>query len=126
MKTLKHLITATLFTSIAGISAAQADVHSDNELYNIIHPESADIFNVGKSNNPTHAGIVSLNDDYNKDAVWSFEFEQYVNPEDFQKNTMASVDDVNSHMGSNPTASAGMKGREVFVFNETAQEYHLQ
>ena len=103
MNTLKTLLTSTLFASISFMGSAQAEGLHDDALYNVIHPESADIFNVG---------------DYQKSA-------QYVNPADHQQAKITGVADVNHYMGSNPTA-AGKNSSEVFIYNEIAGEYHLQ
>ncbi|MCU7939310.1 MAG: hypothetical protein KZQ64_12465 [gamma proteobacterium symbiont of Bathyaustriella thionipta] len=125
MKTLKTVLTSALFTSVAIAGIAQAEPRSDVELYNIIHPESADIFNVGEYRKSGTPGIISLHDDHNKTAVWSYEFEEYVNPADFEQPELSSVADVNQYMGSKPTAS-GSDQHEVFIYNEMAGEYHLQ
>ena len=125
MKTLTTLISSTLIASIAAIGIAQAEPMSENELYDVIHPESADIFNVGDYQRSSEATLVSLGDDHNSNSVWSYEFEEYINPVDLQRSEISSVDDVNQYMGSNPTAS-GSGQSEVFIYNETAGEYHLQ
>ncbi|MCW8931154.1 MAG: hypothetical protein OQL19_13045 [Gammaproteobacteria bacterium] len=122
--TLKRILTSALFASFAISGSVQAD-QWDNELYNIIHPESADIFNIGESKSSTEQGIVSLHDDHNKNSVWSYEFEQYVNPADFGASALTDAHDVNRYMGSNPTAAGGST-REVFIYNENGGEYHLQ
>ena len=122
--TLKRVLSSALFASIAISGTVQAE-QWDDALYNIIHPESADIFNVGDyKKSSTQEGIFSLNDDHNKDAVWSYEFEQYVDSADFERPALASTDDVNHYMGSNPTAAGST--HQVFFYNETAGEYHLQ
>ena len=125
MKTLTTLLTSTLFASAVLIGTAQAETRSDNDLYNVIHPESADIFNVGVYKKSTAAGIFSLNDDYNKHSVWSYEFEQYVDSDDFKQVEITDAGDVNQYISSNPTA-AGNNSQNVFIYNETAGEYHLQ
>lgn len=125
MKTLKTLLTSVLFTSVAMAGIAQAEPRSDNELYDIIHPESADIFNVGDYRTDSTVGIVSLSDDHNKNSVWSYEFEEYVNPVSFQRVELSSTDDINQYMGSEPTA-AGSGRHEAFIYNETEGAYHLQ
>ena len=125
MKTLKTLLTSTLFASVVLTGTAQAETRSDNALYNVIHPESADIFNVGDYKKSTASEIFSLNDNYNKDSVWSYEFEQYVDSDDFKQAEIANAGDVNQYISSNPTA-AGNNSQNVFIYNETAGEYHLQ
>ncbi len=125
MKKLTTLLTSTFVASVVLAGTAQAEALSDDALYNLIHPESADIFNVVDYKRTTEASIFSLNDDYNKDSVWSFEFEQYVDTDDFKTAEIADSEDVNQYINSNPTA-AGLKSQTVFIYNETAGEYHLQ
>jgi len=121
MKTLKTLLTSALFASVAISSAAQAD----NSLSNLIYEESSNIYSEVNHQNSKQVGILSYGDNSNQTSVWSTEFEQYVNPADFQQADIASVRDVNQYMGSNPTA-AGTSHGSVFIYNETAGEYHLQ
>ena len=59
----------------------------------------------------------------NKGSVWSTEFEQYVNPGDFNSE-IAGIGDVNRLMGDNPTAAG--TSRETFIYNELTGENHLQ
>jgi len=125
MKTLTTLISTTLFASIAAISVAQAAPMSENELYDVIHPESVDIFTIGNYQRSAEAELVSLGDAHNSDSVWSYEYEEYINPADLQRSDISSVDGINQRLGKNPTAS-GPAQREVFIYNETAGEYHLQ
>ncbi len=125
MKTLKTIITSALFASVAFSGLVQAEAMTENELYAVIHTESADIFTVGDYRKSIDEGVVSLGDDYNKNSVWSVEFEQYVNPQDFQPVELGSADDVNKYISDSPTA-AGSSQKEVFIYNETAGEYHLQ
>ncbi|MCW8930256.1 MAG: hypothetical protein OQL19_08480 [Gammaproteobacteria bacterium] len=120
MKTLKTLLTTAVFASVAFTSSVQAD----NSLSNLIYEESSNIYSEVNIQNSTHQGIISYSDDANDKAVWSSEFEQYVDPADF-KQDVAKIGDVNQYMENNPTA-AGKKGREVFIYNEIVGEYHLQ
>ena len=121
MKTLTTLLTSALFASVAITGTAQAD----NSLSNLIYDESSNIFADVSYTKSTATGIRSYGDDYNQDSVWSSEYEQYVNPADFKQAEIASVGDANQYMGSNPTA-AGKSSGNVFIYNETAGEYHLQ
>ncbi len=121
MKTLKTLLTSALFASVAITGTVQAD----NSLSSLIYEESSNIFSEVTHQSSTQEGIVSYSDDANKNAVWSAEYEQYVDPADFKQADVASLDDVNQYMGSNPTA-AGNSNSQVFFYNETAGEYHLQ
>ncbi|NOQ79199.1 MAG: hypothetical protein GQ546_07340 [Gammaproteobacteria bacterium] len=121
MKTLKTLLTATLFASVAITGTVQAD----NSLSSLIYEESLNIYGEVSQQNSIQVGILSYGDNSNQTAVWSTEYEQYVNPADFQQADIASAGDVNQYMGSNPTA-AGKSSANVFIYNETAGEYHLQ
>ena len=75
--------------------------------------------------NSTQVDILSYGDNSNKSSVWSTEYEQYVNPADFEPSEIASVSDINQYMDGNP-AAAGKSSGTVFIYNETAGEYHLQ
>jgi len=117
MKTLKTLFATAIIASITLAGTAQAD-----QLMDTIHPESADLFDHSTSINAQGQNeIISLNDN-NNTQVWSYEYEQYVNPDDFSSNTYA---DVNAYMEDNPTA-AGSSNRDVFQWDSTADEYQLQ
>ena len=121
MKTLKTLFTSALFASVAATGIAQAD----NSLSNLTYEDSSNIFTDVSYKKSTAASIRSYGDDHNQNSVWSFEYEQYVNPGDFTPAEVASIGDLNQYMGSNPTAAGQSSGR-VFIYNETAGEYHLQ
>ena len=120
MKTLKTLLTSALFASVAITGTAQAD----NSLSALTYEDSQNMFSSISHESGEPVGILSYGDNSNKGSVWSTEYEQYVNPADF-KQTVASIADVNQYMGSNPTA-AGKSSSNVFIYNETAGEYHLQ
>lgn len=116
MKTFTTIFAAAAIATIGISGAVQAD-----ELMDIIHPESADLFDHSDGyTSSEQTGIVSLNDN-SGERVWSFEYEQYVNPEDFRKTDYA---DINQYMEDNPTA-AGSRSESVFKWNETAGEYQL-
>jgi len=121
MKTLKTLLTATLFASAALTGAVQAD----NSLSSLIYEESSNIYSKVSHQSSTPVGVLSYGDDANTASVWSAEYEQYVNPADFQQADIASTGGINQYMENNPTA-AGKSGGNVFIYNETAGEYHLQ
>ena len=125
MKTLKTIISSALLTSFAAVGIAQAAPMSESELYDVIHTESADIFTVGDYRRSTDEGVVSLGDDYNKNSVWSVEFQEYINPGDLQKSEISSIDDVNQYLSKSPTA-AGSSRSEVFIYDETAGDFQLQ
>ena len=118
MKTITTLLSAALFASAA--ITAQAD----NSLSNLIYEDSSNIYTEVSHQNSTPEAILSYGDDAKKDSVWSTEFEQYVNPDDF-KSEIAGIGDVNQYLGNNP-AAAGTNRHEVFIYNELAGEYQLQ
>ncbi|MCW8932136.1 MAG: hypothetical protein OQL19_18125 [Gammaproteobacteria bacterium] len=122
MKTLNTLLTSALFASITFTGSVQAD----NSLSNLIYEESSNIYSQAAVQTSTQVGILSYGDNSEKNSVWSTEYEQYVNPEDFKQADIASMGSVNEYIASNPTASGKLKGRETFIYNETAGEYHLQ
>lgn len=108
MKTLKTLFASAIIASVTLAGTAQADWLMDT-----IHPESADLFDHSTSiNASSQTGIVSLNDDNNA-QVWSYEYEEYVSPDEFSSNNYA---DINQYMEANPTA-AGTPGEDVFKWD---------
>ncbi|MCP3852220.1 MAG: hypothetical protein GY694_18575 [Gammaproteobacteria bacterium] len=119
---MKTLLISALFASITFTGTAQAD----NPLSNLIYEESSNIFAETTYTKSTEGTILSLGDDHNPNSVWSFEYEEYVDPTNYKPASLASIQDVNHYMGSNPTAAGKMKGRETFIYNEQAGEYHLQ
>ena len=123
MKTLKIIIASSIIAGAFLTVTAQAD-----ELMDIIHPESADLFHYDdslKSSVPT--GIFNLNDENSRgDVVWSYEYEQYVNPADFVADgSIYSAQGINRYMEANPTA-AGRHGEEVFKWDANYDGYMLQ
>jgi len=125
MKILKTLLTSSLIASVVITGTAQAEQLWDDALYNMVYSVSSETLNVSDHKRSTQVGILSYGDNYNKNSVWSSEYEQYVNPADFKQADIASIGGVNQYLGSNPTA-AGKSGANVFIYNETAGEYHLQ
>jgi len=115
MNTLKTL-TAAIVASLTMLGNASAD-----QLMDTIHPESADLFDHSSGLDASGQNdIVSLNDNAGKE-VWSYEYEQYVNPDDYRADTFA---DINKYMEANPTAAGG-RSEEVFKLNEMDGDYHL-
>ncbi|MCU7940006.1 MAG: hypothetical protein KZQ64_13240 [gamma proteobacterium symbiont of Bathyaustriella thionipta] len=121
MKTLK-IIVASSVIAVASLSVtAQAD-----ELMDIIHPESADLFPADTSLKPSEPTGIKSYSDVNGDIVWSTEYEEYVNTADFvADNSINSAQGINRYMESNPTA-AGQSSEEVFKYDETYGGYMLQ
>lgn len=115
-----------MLSSTVATGFANADSIQNNVLSSLIFDDSSDMFNIAEySKSTTAIDIRSYGDDFNKDSVWSTEYEEYVNPTDFTIVSLVSTDNVNQYMGNNPTASDG-RSFEVFIYNETAGDYHLQ
>ena len=121
MKTLK-IIAASSIIAVASLSVtAQAD-----ELMDIIHPESADLFPSDSSLTSSEPTEIKSYSDVNGDIVWSTEYEEYVNSSDFlADNSINSAQGVNRYMESNPTAAGG-SSEEVFKYDTTYGGYMLQ
>ena len=118
---MKTLLTSALLASVVITGTAQAD----NSLSNLIYEESSNIYSEVNHQNSTPVGVLSYGDNANSGSVWSTEYEQYVNPADFKQAEIASVGGINQYLGRNPTAT-GKSSSNVFIYNETAGEYHLQ
>ncbi len=118
MKTLTTLFASAVIASVSLAGTVQAD-----QLMDTIHPESADLFDHSTSISASNQNeIVNLNEgSADGSQVWSYEYEQYVNPADFAKPDYA---DINKFMEDNPTA-AGRRNDEVFKWNELDGDYHL-
>jgi len=121
MKTLNTLLTAAILASAAITGTAQAG----NPLSSITYEDSHNMFNTVNHLDSKSVPILSYGDDANARAVWSTEYEQYVNPADFETSNLAGIADVNQYMGKNPTAS-GVNSREIFIYNENAGDFQLQ
>lgn len=121
MNILKSVLASTLLASVT----LAGNIQADNSLSSLIYEESSNVYSDVTLQDSMQIGIVSYSDDANKNSVWSSEFEQYVNPADFKPTEIASVGDVNQYVGGNPTA-AGKNKADVFIYNETAGEFHLQ
>jgi hypothetical protein len=59
------------------------------------------------------------------DLVWSVEYEEWVNPADFNPVSKATVASALRDLENNPPA-AGQRSTEVFKWDEMAGEYQLQ
>ncbi len=122
MKTLKLIFASTVIAASLLSVTAQAD-----ELMDIIHPESADLFHFDRTLRPSESTpVISLSDDKNSNKVWSYEYEEYVNPADFvANNSITNMSDVNRYMDENPSA-AGKTSSDVFKWDATYDGYLLQ
>jgi hypothetical protein len=116
---MKNLTILAIITSAAFISLnANADA-----LMDIIHPESADLF---PSDTITiQEQEVTMVEDTGRE-VWRIEFEQWVNPADFNPTNYLSVTDVNQAMENNPPAAGNSRSNSVLTWDEVADEYYLQ
>jgi len=113
MNILKSIIASSIIATITISASAQSD-----ELMDIIHPESADLFHYDNSLKASEqTGVFSLNDDYATENTWSYEYEQYVDQADFtSKNNINNAGLVNRYLESNPTAS-GKVNSPVFKWD---------
>ena len=127
MKNLKTVTTLVLLTSVITSGIAKSESIEDSALSSLIYEDSSNMFAVvsHKQANTNEVDIRSYGDDFNKDAVWSTEYEEYVSIDYFRQSGLANSGLVNRYINDNPTAS-GEKIAEVFKYNETAGEYHLQ
>ena len=121
MNILKSFIASSIITTAALSASVQAD-----ELMDIIHPESADLFHFDNSIRASeNTEIFSLNDDYG-DQAWSYEYEQYVNKADFSPdNNVFKPQLVNRFLESNPTASGNLS-EPTFKWDTNYDGYMLQ
>ncbi len=121
MNILKNIIASSIIATITISAAAQSD-----ELMDIIHPESADLFHFDNSLKASEpSGVFSLNDDYTASSTWSYEYEQYVDQADFSsENNINSSQLVNRYLESNPTAS-GKPDVPVFKWDSTYDGYMI-
>lgn len=129
MKTLKTLLTTTLFVSAAmsaSVQAYDAEGVSGSPLSSLIYEDTSIIYNTDTQRSSSPTGILSYGDDHNKNSVWSTEFEQYVNPADFELDQIVDINSVNRMMNEQPTAAGSMTSDGIFFYNELAGEYHLQ
>ncbi len=129
MKTLKTLLTATVFVSAAisaNVQAYDAEAVSESPLSSLIYEDTSIIYSTTTQQSSSPQGILSYGDNHNNNIVWSTEFEQYVNPADFELDQIVDVNSVNRLMNEQPTAAGSMTSDGIFIFNELAGEYQLQ
>lgn len=121
MNTLKTIIAASIIATIATSTAVQAD-----ELMDIIHPESADLFHYDNSLKASEREATFSLSDVNGDQVWSFEYEEYVSQSDFSSRPDINHSQfVNQYLEANPTAS-GKPVEAVFKWDSTYDGFMLQ
>ncbi len=112
MKTLTTLlfVAATAFSA----NANATPVHGD--------PGPGDVFPLQKTSLQSQP-LTTVADTGQK--VWSVEFEEYVNPADFNLTGNSSVASVLQTLETNPPA-AGSYSQDTFKWDTTAGEYQLQ
>ena len=123
MNIVKNIIASSIIATIALAGSVQAD-----ELMDIIHPESADLFHFDDSiKSSKNTGVFNLNQKAgNNKLVWSYEYEEYVNQSDFTTgNRVFNAQLVNRYMEENPTA-AGEHSESVFKWDSSYDGYMLQ
>ena len=112
MKTLTTLIFAA--TAAFAVNANADAVHGD--------PSIGDVFPIQETSlQPQPINTIA---DTSKE-VWSVEYEEYINPSDFNMTTQNSVASMLQELDSNPPA-AGARSDNTFKWDETAGEYQLQ
>ena len=112
MKTLTTLFFAA--TAAFAVNANADAVHGD--------PGIGDVFPIQETSlQPQPVNTVA---DTGQE-VWSVEYEEYVNPADFNLTTQDSVASMLQELDSNPPA-AGARSDDIFKWDETAGEYQLQ
>jgi len=124
MKILKSIIASSIIATITIAASVQAD-----ELMDIIHPESADLFHFDDSiKSSENTGVFKLDQQssLNENLVWSYEYEEYVSRADFtSENNIYNAQMVNRYMAENPTASGAMT-EPVFKWDPVYDGYLLQ
>jgi hypothetical protein len=58
--------------------------------------------------------------------VWSIEYEEWVNPGDFNSTAKLTVADILQELETNPPAAGSIRSDSVFIWDEVADEYQLQ
>ncbi len=112
MKTLTTLIFAA--TTAFAVNANADTVHGD--------PGIGDVFPIQETS--LQAQFINTIADTGNE-VWSVEYEEYVNPADFNLTTQNSVAGMLQELDGNPPA-AGARSADIFKWDETAGEYQLQ
>ena len=112
MKTITTLLLAATVTF--SVNANADAVHND--------PGINDVFPVKETQiKPQQVDLIA---DTGQE-VWSVEYEQWVNPADFNSIAKESVANALRELEKYPPA-AGKRSGEVFIWDETADEFQLQ
>ncbi|MFK5986209.1 MAG: hypothetical protein QM479_12415 [Pseudomonadota bacterium] len=102
---------------IASAAAISLNVNAD-PLMDIIHPESADIFNLERSSGPS-TPVALYEYESVGPIVWSYEYEEWVNT---QSSSLQNVSSVLNEIESNPPASGGRSIDTMSYLTETIDE----
>ena len=116
MKTITTLLIAAAASFSLNVSADSGDLHND--------PGIGDAFpmqDIVIKEQPIRANIPDTGK-----QVWSTAYEQWVNPADFNSTAKQSIASALKELENNPPAANGMSYDPVFIYNDTAGEYHLQ
>ncbi|WP_198262798.1 hypothetical protein [sulfur-oxidizing endosymbiont of Gigantopelta aegis] len=126
MKTIKQLIVNTRTISITAIVlsagiAFNANADNNAELYG--DPAMNDVFPV-QSVTIKEQPIRIINE--TKQIVWSTSYEEWVNPADFSSSAQQTLASALLEMENNPPAAGGGRSNQIFIWDDTADEYQLQ
>ncbi len=117
MKTIAILLIAVAASFSLNVSADSGDLHND--------PGIGDVFPMENTMTKEQQRAPYIADTGKE--VWSVEYEQWVNPADFNVTTeVITVADILRELETNPPASSGMSSEPVFKYDDTAGEYQLQ
>lgn len=124
MNTLKLMLTSSIIAAATFSVTVQADEVMDiDELMDIIHPESADLFHFDNTLKASEQSGAFIGEDVNDNLVWSYEFEQYEKKSDFSAKD--NLREINRYLEANPTA-AGKPVEEVFKWDPVYDGYMYQ
>jgi len=113
----------TITTLLIAVAASfSLNANADSSIYD--DPGIGDVFPMNdvsyQSNEVTYVQDTG-------EEVWSVEYEQWVNPADYNSTAKLTVADILQELETNPPAAGGVRPNNgVFIYNETAGEYQLQ
>ena len=113
----------TLLIAVAASFSLNASAYDSSELHN--DPGIGDVFPMEDTVIKEQKRAPYIAD--TGQEVWSNDYEQWVNPADFNVSTkLITISDINKELETNPPASNGMSFDPVFKYDDTAGEYQLQ
>ena len=115
MKTLSTLIFAATTAFAVNANAGTDALHGD--------PAINDVFPIQATSIQPQA-LKNIADTGKQ--VWSVEYEEYVNPADFNLIEQNSVASLIQELENNPPAAGGTHAGDTFKWDATAGEYQLQ